>query len=316
VASTGILIKDTWDDEARKTLEQGGKMLFLASDANLKNHFPGKFLPSFWSPAYFKDRDQGMGILLDPAHAAFKLFPTDAYTDWQWHGILEQSFVMNLEKLPPISSPPIRIIDGYNLNRKLALAFEARVGKGKMVVCAANLADKLEARIEAGQLRESILAYMQSTAFQPSLNLDPELLSKEFFTKPRPVLSCGKPVIVSSEAGGTAGGNANDGDRSTRWCANGPSYPQWWQVDLGEVKDLSGCKIVWEYAVNMRFLVEGSADGNAWNTLLDRTAGSEKPAEMQAFDFQARARFVRVSIQGGPGWAGFRECEIFGKSKE
>jgi hypothetical protein len=85
---------------------------------------------------------------------------------------------------------------------------------------------------------------------------------------------------------------------------------------LGEVKDLSGCKIVWEFAVNMRFLVEGSADGNAWNTLLDRTAGSEKPAELQTFDFQARARFVRVSIQGGPGWAGFRECEIFGKSKE
>ena len=316
VASTGILIKDVWDEEARTVLAEGGKLLFLASDANLKNHFPGKFLPSFWSPAYFKDRDQGMGILLDPAHAAFKLFPTDAYTDWQWHGILEQSFVMNLEKLPPISSPLIRIIDGYNLNRKLALAFEARVGKGKMIVCAANLTDKLEARIEAGQLRESILAYMQSIAFQPSLNLDPELLTKEFFTKPRPVLSRGGPVIVSSEAGGHTGSKANDGDRSTRWCANGPSYPQWWQVDLGEVKDLSGCKIVWEYAVNMRFLVEGSADGNAWNTLLDRTAGSEKPAELQAFDFQGRARFVRVNIQGGPGWAGFRECEIFGMPEE
>ena len=316
VTSTGILIKDAWDEEARSALAQGGKLLFLASDANLITQSPGKFLPAFWSPAYFKDRDQGMGILLDPAHAAFKLFPTDAFTDWQWHGILEQSFFMNLEKLPPIASPLIRIIDGYNLNRKLALAFEANVGKGKMVVCAANLADKLETRIAAAQLRESILAYMQSTAFQPSLNLEPELLTKEFFTKPRPVLSRGHPVKVSSEAGGYAGANANDGDRSTRWCANGPSYPQWWQVDLGEVKELSGGKIVWEFAGNMRFLVEGSADGTAWNTLFDRTGGSEKPAELQAFDFQARARFVRVSIQGGPGWAGFRECEIFGTPKE
>ena len=316
VTSTGILIKNTWDEEARSALAKGGKLLFLASDSNLIDHSTGKFLPAFWSPAYFKDRDQGMGILLDPNQAAFKLFPTDAFTDWQWHGILERSFFMNLEKLPQISSPIIRIIDGYNLNRNLALAFEANVGKGKMVVCAANLADKLETRIEAGQLRESIIAYMQSTAFQPSQNLEPELLTKEFFTKPRLVLSLGQPVIVSSEAGGSAGGDANDGDRSTRWCANGPSYPQWWQVDLGEVKDLSGCKIVWELSGKVRFLVEGSADGNAWNTLVDRTGGSEKAAETEAFDFQARARFVRVSIQGGPGWAGFRECEIFGRTKE
>jgi hypothetical protein len=275
-------------------LAKGGKLLFLASDANLIDHSTGKFLPAFWSPAYFKDRDQGMGILLDSNHPAFKLFPTDAFTDWQWHGILERSFFMNLEKLPQASSPLIRIIDGYNLNRKLALAFEANVGKGKMVVCAANLADKLETRIEAGQLRESIIAYMQSTAFQPSQNLEPELLTKEFFTKPRLVLSLGQPVIVSSEAGGSAGGDANDGDRSTRWCANGPSYPQWWQVDLGEVKDLGGCKIVWEFAGKVRFLVEGSTDGNTWNTLVDRTGGSEKAAETEAFDFQARARFVRT----------------------
>ena len=149
------------------------------------------------------------------------------------------------------------------------------------------------------------------------MNLGSELLTKEFFTKPRPVLSRGHPVIVSSEAGGYTGAYANDGDRSTRWCANGPSYPQWWQVDLGEVKDLGGCKIVWELAGNARFLVEGSPDGTAWNTLLDRTGGRENPAKIQSFDFkfQAHARFVRVSIQGGPGWAGFRECEIFGTPK-
>ncbi|MCX6936845.1 MAG: discoidin domain-containing protein [Verrucomicrobia bacterium] len=314
----GILVKNAWDEETRRTLAQGGKVLFLASDENLQKQFPGKFLPSFWSPAYFKDRQQSMGILLDPAHPAFKLFPTDAYTDWQWHGILEKSFFMDIEKLPLVSSPLIRIIDGYNLNRKLALAFEARVGKGKLIVCSANLSDQMDGSIESGQLHQSIIAYMQSAVFQPALNLEPELLTKEFFTKPRPVLSRNQPVIVSSAAGDFNGSKANDGQRSTRWCANGPSYPQWWQVDLGEMRELDGCKIVWEASGKRRFLVEGSADGNAWSTLVDKTNDTEKAAEIHALDFKAqpRARFVRVSIQGGDGWAGFRECEVLGPPQD
>ena len=314
VNSTGIVIKATWDAEARAVLAQGGKLLVLASDENLKKYFSGKFQPSSWSPAYYKSRYQAMGILVDPVHAAFKLFPTDAFTNWQWHGILQPSFVMDLEKLSLVSSPLIRIIDGYNLNRKLALAFEARVGKGKLIVCAANLYNQSEGSIEAGQLRQSIIAYMQSPSFQPSVNLTPEILTNDFFTRPRLVLSRDQPVMVSSETDGFSGVSANDGKRSTRWCAKGPSYPQWWQVDLGKIKDLSGCKIVWEIAGKRRFLVESSADGKDWNTILDQTNMSAIPDEIQAFDFPypARARFVRVSIQAGPSWASITECEVLG----
>ena len=50
------------------------------------------------------------------------------------------------------------------------------------------------------------------------------------------------------------------------------TFPQWWQVDLGETQIVTGCRIMWE-KVNTayQYKIEGSADGNAWTTLMDES---------------------------------------------
>ena len=73
-------------------------------------------------------------------------------------------------------------------------------------------------------------------------------------------LAKGKPATASStQSPDHRPGAAVDGDPATRWCADGDSAPQWWQVDLGKPQDLTGIRIVWEQdGVNYRYKVEGS----------------------------------------------------------
>ncbi len=73
---------------------------------------------------------------------------------------------------------------------------------------------------------------------------------------------------------------AVDGDPATRWCANGPSSPQWLQVDLGKPEDLTGVRILWEAdRVDYRYKVEGSEDGTTWIVLSDQTHSKDHDQE-------------------------------------
>src|SRR5260221_116709 len=66
---------------------------------------------------------------------------------------------------------------------------------------------------------------------------------------------------------------ANDGDSLTRWCANGGDLGEWWQVDLQNAADLTGCEIHWEKdGKRYQYVVEGSVDGQIWKTLSDQSA--------------------------------------------
>lgn len=132
-------------------------------------------------------------------------------------------------------------------------------------------------------------------------------------------LALNKPATASSEETGknNLAPHAVDGKSATRWCANSPAYPQWLQVDLGEPKELRGCQLEWESNHNQyRYTIEGSADGEKWMTLVDRTENLAGP-----HDFQFKTdgiRYIRVSAKGNPtgGWASIRELRVFGTEME
>ena len=72
------------------------------------------------------------------------------------------------------------MIDNIERNHKLGLIFEFSVGKGKLLVCMADLyviQDKSEGR----QLYKSILDYMNSADFMPETKLSVQQL-KSLFT--------------------------------------------------------------------------------------------------------------------------------------
>jgi putative heme-binding domain-containing protein len=132
-------------------------------------------------------------------------------------------------------------------------------------------------------------------------------------------LSHGKLATASStQSPDHAPAAAVDGDPATRWCADGPSSPQWWQVDLGRAEDLAGIRILWEQDnVEYRYKVEGSEDGKAWIMLSDQTKSTERDQD-QTHEFLARGiRYVRITateLKEG-AWASIFEVQVHGIHK-
>ncbi len=117
------------------------------------------------------------------------------------------------------------------------------------------------------------------------------------------------PATASSSQDGHPAGDALDGLRTgTGWCASDGTVPQWWMVDLGKSEQVRGLAIDWEFKdAFYRFKAEGSADGQAWKLLADRTAppgAHDGPVTMTP----GIARYLRITIVGAdrPGayaWA-------------
>jgi len=83
---------------------------------------------------------------------------------------------MVLDKFAPRLRPIVQVIDDWNTNRKLGLLFEARVGKGKLLVCSIDLRSSLDARPVARQMLYSLLRYMESENFNPEEAPDIKLI--------------------------------------------------------------------------------------------------------------------------------------------
>lgn len=164
---TGVAVKTL--NEALPLLEAGKNVLLNPDTAALKG-VQGRFAPVFWSPVHFPDQPGTMGILCDPQHPAFKNFPTEFYSNWQWWDLITSSKTMVMDPLPELT-PLVRVIDNFFKNRKMANVIEAKVGKGKLILTSLDLTNKLEERPAARQLRYSLEQYMASKAFAPKVEL-------------------------------------------------------------------------------------------------------------------------------------------------
>ena len=186
--NTDIYFCDKLDEKADSVLENGGKV-FLHAAGIVEN---GKdvvqyFNPVFWNTSWFKMRPpHTTGILCNPEHPAFTDFPTEFHSNLQWWEILNRQQVMNLELFPPEFKPLIQPIDTWFLNRRLAVLFEAQVGKGKLMVCSSDLESNLNERPAAKQLLHSLTGYMLSDKFNPKYKVDYATIAELFEKKERP----------------------------------------------------------------------------------------------------------------------------------
>jgi hypothetical protein len=81
---------------------------------------------------------------------------------------------MLMDPLPREVRPIVQVIDDWFTARKLGLAFEARVNGGRLLVTSIDVANDLETNIVARQFRASLLRYMKSDRFAPTVTLSPE----------------------------------------------------------------------------------------------------------------------------------------------
>ena len=149
---------------AEKALKNG-KKVFLNPDPKSLKGITGRFVPVFWSPVHFPNQPATMGVLLDEKHPAFKKFPTDSHTNWQWWDLCINSKSVIVDSIA--TKPLVRVIDNFVTNHHLTNLFEAKVGNGQLVFSSIDLHSKLNERPVARQLKHSVLEYMKSTDFKP-----------------------------------------------------------------------------------------------------------------------------------------------------
>jgi hypothetical protein len=87
---------------------------------------------------------------------------------------------MILDGFPENIKPLIQPIDTWFNNRRLALAFESKIGNGKILVCSIDMKNNIDARPVTRQLLLSMLNYVNSNFFNPQTEVKLEKI-KELF---------------------------------------------------------------------------------------------------------------------------------------
>ncbi len=312
-----IVVANVFDEKAEQHLEQGGKVLLFINSAS-QNTVVTNFEPIFWCGIFFRGQNRQLGILCDPEHPALSGFPTDPHTNWQWYHLLKRAKSLNLENLHPALEPVVRVIDDWNTNRPLGLIVEAKVGKGKLITCGINLQGDALNRPEVRQLRQSILAYMKNSEFDPKHEISSETLRSLF---EHPYLSV--DAVSSENANGGEGRLAVDGDRATiwisKWQGTAATYPHFVTLRLKVEADISGLIYhprndgnqngwISEYEIHV------SGDGKTWGQAIktDSFAEDASPKTI-SFDDPVRARFIRFTAMkgfAGKPWASIAELGI------
>ena len=183
----GVRIARNLDAAAQQKLIDGDTVLLLPDLKDLDvaieiagTFVDGQFQSDFWNYSMFQKACQDlemkpspgtMGLLMDPKHAALAHFPSEFHTNWQWWHLVKNSRAVALDRTAVSYRPIVQVIDNVDRNHKFGLIFEFRVGKGRLLVCTADLL-KLKDRSEAAQLLHSLLAYAGSAEFRPSTAID------------------------------------------------------------------------------------------------------------------------------------------------
>ncbi|MCH7225425.1 sugar-binding domain-containing protein [Haloferula sp. A504] len=155
------------DEATMAKLEAGGRVVLLPDFGTLDGR-KEDWQPIFWNTQWFRTPNRSLGLLCDVDHPALAAFPTAFHSDWQWHDLVNRSVAVDLTGAPVELQPIVQVVPDWNDPRREALVFECRVGKGRLLVCSADLNADLAGRLPALQLRRSLLDYAAGDQFEPT----------------------------------------------------------------------------------------------------------------------------------------------------
>lgn len=164
------------DKATEDYLNNGGSVLLTTKKGSVKADKGGDiaigFSSIFWNTAWTNGQaPHTLGILCNPKHPALSAFPTEGYSNYQWWDAMSHSNAIRLDSVSSKIQPIVRVIDDWFTARPLALIFECKVGKGKLLVSGIDLLDDNAKRPEARQLLYSLKKYMVSNDFHPGVQV-------------------------------------------------------------------------------------------------------------------------------------------------
>lgn len=322
-----VLVARELTSEALEVLNNGGRVLLHIPARQVKGDHLGRvelgFSSIFWNTAWTRRQPpHTLGILCDPGHPAFARFPTDYHSNWQWWYLIHNAGALNLDDLPRELVPTVQVIDDWVTNRKLGLVFEAQVDKGKLVVSGIDL-ENPQANLVSRQFRHSLLAYMNSPGFHPSVTLTPEQI-RGLIQEPSRLEKSGARILKTSSAHAShPGENAIDGNPDTMWHTDWederPEFPHEIQVGFAQPIRLKGISLLPRQDGLRNGWIKGyelyvSKDGLAWGppAATGDFSATREPHEIRFPAPQHVKAFRLVALSGhanGP-WASIAELRI------
>ena len=179
-----VIVTDILTEKVARQLVKGRSVLLMPAATDLC--VGGLFQTDYWNYRMFKTISENnkkpvspgtLGILTDPSHPIFRGFPTEMHTNWQWFPVIKASHPIMLDNTGKDYRPIVQVIDNIERNHKLGLVFEFQVGKGKLLVCMADL-EKAAAYPEGRAFYRSVLEYMTSPDFAPQTHISLEDFQK------------------------------------------------------------------------------------------------------------------------------------------
>lgn len=300
----GVLVTHAWND-AERALARGGRVLYLPRKADLDwTSPPLADVPVFWNRLMNPGWGRMLGLWVDRAHPALAGFPTDDHMAWQWNDLVTGARAFNLAHLPPGLQPIVQPIDDWNRNYKLGAVFEARVGKGRLLVSTFDLETQLDDRPAARQLRRALLDYMAGSRFQPKVDVAPSAMRASLFA-----------TRVMKKLGAAASGwpdaaNAIDGDPNTLSLVtvkDGPRPQPALTITFPQPVPFAGLVLMprqnqRDHEGDVReWLIQTSDDGDTWRDVRRATLGSTFEPQTVRFDAAVTARYLKLTALSGFG---------------
>ena len=300
-----ILVTREMNGEAAKRLAEGGKVLLLPAPATIRNDekhpITMGFSSIFWNTVWTNwQPPHTLGILCDPSHPALARFPTEYHSNWQWWELMHDTapFILTAHRdLQPV----VQVIDDWVTARKLALVFEARVGKGKLLACSCDLVNDLDGRPVARQMRHSLLTYMTGDTFDPKYTMTPEQLA-QLRRQPSALQKLGATVTADNHHSNHAPESVIDDNPSTIWHTNWEPMaqpPHWLILDLKQSVRVAGLTYLPRQDMTngrvARYQIYVSADGQSWGRpIAEGTWPNDAALKTVRFDQAQNARFVKL----------------------
>lgn len=175
-----VLYTKDWK-QAKEALRRGQRVVYSPRLTELDYECPSLSMKNvFWNSQLGPTWCRSLGLIVKNRHPVFGTFPTEMSGGWQWEDILRHARGFHMEGLED-AEVLVRAIDDWNRNLPLGLLWEARAGRGSLLVVSADLDGNFTERPEAYALKNSILAYASSQDFCPEKEIEIEVLEKKLF---------------------------------------------------------------------------------------------------------------------------------------